>query len=69
MSTSVYTELTETLTHFTGIALQPLFNNWIQWNNSTLQRQHRYWQPNLRTVASMRSEFPNALCINVCTEN
>jgi hypothetical protein len=36
---------------FTGIALQPLFSNWIQWNNSTLQRQLRYWQPNLRTVA------------------
>jgi hypothetical protein len=38
------------LTHFTGNALQPLFNNWIQWNNSTLQRQLRYWQPNLRIL-------------------
>jgi hypothetical protein len=28
--------------HFTGIALQPLFNKWIQSNNSTLQRQIRY---------------------------
>jgi hypothetical protein len=36
--------------HFTGIALQPLFNNWIQWNNNTLQQQLRYWQTNLRTV-------------------
>jgi hypothetical protein len=27
------------------------FNNWIQWNNSTLQRQLRYWQPILRIVA------------------
>jgi hypothetical protein len=33
------------------IKLQPLFNNWIQWNNSTLQRQFRYWQPHLRTRA------------------
>jgi hypothetical protein len=24
---------TETIIHFTGIALQPLFNSWIQWNN------------------------------------
>jgi hypothetical protein len=39
-----------TVTHFTSIALQPLFNNWIQWNNSTLQRQLRYWQPNLSNV-------------------
>jgi hypothetical protein len=37
--------------HFTGISLQLLFNNWIQLNNSTLQRQLRYWQPNLHTVA------------------
>jgi hypothetical protein len=41
---------TKRISHFTGIAFQPLFNNWIQWNNSTLQRQLRYWQPNLRTV-------------------
>jgi hypothetical protein len=40
-----------TITHFTGIALQPPFSNWVQWNNSTLQRQLRYWQPNLRTIA------------------
>jgi hypothetical protein len=46
---------------FTGIALQPLFNNWIQWNNSTLQQQLRYWQPNLRTIAKVHSDFPNAL--------
>jgi hypothetical protein len=47
--------------HFTGIALQLLFNNWIQWNNSTLQRQLRYWQPNLLPVACAHSDFPNAL--------
>jgi hypothetical protein len=35
-----------------GIALQPLFNNWIQWNNSTLQWQLRYWQ--------VHSDFRNA---------
>jgi hypothetical protein len=35
----------------TGIALQPLFNNRVQRNNSTLQRQLWYRQPNLRTVA------------------
>jgi hypothetical protein len=49
-----------TITHFTGIALQPLFNNWIQWNNSTLQRQLRYWQPNLRT-ATYRSQSAKRL--------
>jgi hypothetical protein len=42
---------TESNKHFTGITLQPLFKVWIQGNNSTLQRQLRYWQPNLRTVA------------------
>jgi hypothetical protein len=26
-------------------------HNWIQWNNSTIQRQIRFSQPNLRTVA------------------
>jgi hypothetical protein len=31
--------------------LTALFYNWIKWNNSTVQRQLRYWQPNLRTVA------------------
>jgi hypothetical protein len=36
-------------------------NNWIQWNNSTLQRQLPYWQPNLRTVDQVHSDFPNAL--------
>jgi hypothetical protein len=41
---------TELNKHFTAIARQPLFNSWIQWNNSTFQRQHQYWQPNLRTV-------------------
>jgi hypothetical protein len=35
-------EPNQTITHFTGIALQPLFNNGIQSNSSTLQRQLRY---------------------------
>jgi hypothetical protein len=56
-STSVYTGLNQfnfIRKHFPqicGIALQPLFNNWIQWNNSALHRQLRYWQTNLRTLA------------------
>jgi hypothetical protein len=45
----------------TDIALKPPFNNWIQWNNSTLQRRLRYWQPNLRSVAYVHSDFPNVL--------
>jgi hypothetical protein len=33
----------------------------VSHNSSTLQRQLRYWQPNLRTIASVHSDFPNAL--------
>jgi hypothetical protein len=34
MSKSVYwIKLNQTITHFTGIALKSLFNNWIQWNS------------------------------------
>jgi hypothetical protein len=29
-------------------------------HNSTLQRQLRHWQPALRTVAEVHSDFPNA---------
>jgi hypothetical protein len=50
-----------TITHFTGTTLQPLFNNWIQCNNSTFQRQLRYWQPNLRTLSSQRLSKRNVL--------
>jgi hypothetical protein len=51
MPTSVGTVKTELNNYFTGITLQPLFNNWIQWNITTLQRQLRYWQTNLRNVS------------------
>jgi hypothetical protein len=52
-----------------------LFNNWIQWNNSTIQRQLRYWQPNLRTVpycslsAQRLSERAVKLTMGVCESN
>jgi hypothetical protein len=61
MSMSVYwIKLNWTVIHFTGIALQLLFNNWIQLNNNTPQRQLGYWQPNLRTVAQVHSNFLKA---------